>query len=113
MISYVVVVIQEVLQTPEPGELVGPEDVSIPVIELPSLTAIEQMIQTGQSHCSVNGVVLQNGVTTTQVQSVVTNVISSHRTHSSVGILKIVFQFISVILLICACSVVFPRNLLH
>jgi len=61
---------QEVLQTPEPGEFVGPEDVSIPVIELPSITAVEQMIQSGQSHCSINGVVLQNGVTTTQVQMV-------------------------------------------
>ena len=58
---------QEVIQTPEPGELVGADDVSIPVIELASLTAVEQMIQSGQSHCSINGVVLQNGVTTTQV----------------------------------------------
>jgi len=57
---------QEILQSPEPGALVGAEDVSTPVLELSSLTVIEQMIQTGQSHCSVNGVVLQNGVTTTQ-----------------------------------------------
>ena len=60
-------VLQEVRQTPEPGALVGTEDVSIPVIELQSIAAVEQMIQTGQSHCSINGVVLQNGVTTTQV----------------------------------------------
>ena len=59
--------LQEVRQTPEPGALVGTEDVSIPVIELPSITVVEQMIQSGQSHCSINGVTLQNGVTTTQV----------------------------------------------
>ena len=59
--------VQEVIQKPEPGALVGSEDVSIPVIEVSSIAAIEQMIQAGQSHCSINGVVLQNGVTTTQV----------------------------------------------
>jgi hypothetical protein len=40
---------------------------ALPVIELPTLLPIEQMIQTGQSHCSINGVVIQNGVTTNQV----------------------------------------------
>lgn len=59
---------QEILQSPEPGALVGTEEVSTPVIELASISAIEQMIQTGQSHCSINGIVLQNGVTTTQVR---------------------------------------------
>ena len=60
-------VLQEIRQTPEPGALVGPDDVTTPVIELPSISAVEQMIQSGQSHCSINGIVLQNGVTTTQV----------------------------------------------
>ena len=58
---------QEIRQKPEPGENVGTEDVVSQVIELPSISAIEQMIQTGQSHCTINGVRLQNGVTTTQV----------------------------------------------
>lgn len=47
------------------------EEVAFPVIELPALLPIEQMIQTGQSHCSVGGVVIQNGVTTNQVISLV------------------------------------------
>jgi len=64
---HMLLLLQEIRHTPEPGALVGTEDVLTPVIELPSITAIEQMIQTGQSHCTVNGVVLQNGVTTTQV----------------------------------------------
>jgi len=45
----------------------GSQEVVFPVIELPTLLPIEQMIQTGQSHCSINGVVIQNGVTTNQV----------------------------------------------
>jgi len=45
-----------------------PVEVATTVIELPTLVPIEQMIQTGQSHCSINGVVIQNGVTTNQVR---------------------------------------------
>lgn len=39
------------------------------VLTLPTLTPIEQMIQAGQSHCSIDGVVVQNGVTTNQVKA--------------------------------------------
>lgn len=42
-------------------------EVTTPVIELPSLQPIEQMIETGQSHCAIGDVVIQNGVTTNQV----------------------------------------------
>lgn len=38
------------------------------VIELPTLQPIEQMIETGQSLCAIGDVVIQNGVTTNQVQ---------------------------------------------
>lgn len=44
-------------------------EVLTPVIELPTLQPIEQMIETGQSHCTINDVVLQNGVTTNQTNN--------------------------------------------
>lgn len=39
------------------------------MIELPTLQPIEQMIETGQSHCAIGDVVIQNGVTTNQVHN--------------------------------------------
>lgn len=53
--------------TPLRGTKGGEDDVIFPVIELPTLQSIEQMILTGQSHCNVNGIIIQNGVTTNQV----------------------------------------------
>lgn len=44
-------------------------EVATPVIELPSLQPIEQMIETGQSHCAIGDVVIQNGVTTNQTNN--------------------------------------------
>jgi protein O-GlcNAc transferase len=61
--------VSEIRQMPEPGALVGTEEVVVPVIELATLAPIEQMIQTGQSHCTLNGIVIQNGVTTTQTNT--------------------------------------------
>ncbi|XP_014677041.1 PREDICTED: UDP-N-acetylglucosamine--peptide N-acetylglucosaminyltransferase 110 kDa subunit-like isoform X2 [Priapulus caudatus] len=39
------------------------------VIELPTTTAVETMLQTGQAHTSINGVVVQNGLMTNQTNS--------------------------------------------
>jgi Glycosyl transferase family 41 len=64
--------LQEIRQIPQSGTKGGQEEVVFPVIELPTLLPIEQMIQTGQSHCSYGGVVVQNGVTTNQVTFTVT-----------------------------------------
>ena len=52
---------------PLPGTKGGQEDIRFPIVELPTLQPIEQMIQAGQSHCSIGGLVIQNGVTTNQV----------------------------------------------
>lgn len=49
----------------------GMEEVVTPVIELPSLQPIEQMIETGQSHCALGDVVIQNGVTTNQASVII------------------------------------------
>ena len=42
-------------------------EITAPVIELPVTTVVANMIQTGQPTTNINGVILQNGLTTTQV----------------------------------------------
>eukprot|EP00918_Siedleckia_nematoides_P069807 GHVU01152207.1.p1 GENE.GHVU01152207.1~~GHVU01152207.1.p1 ORF type:complete len:691 (-),score=79.28 GHVU01152207.1:1370-3442(-) len=39
------------------------------IIELPTTTAVDQMVRAGQSHAHVNGVVVQNGLTTNQTNN--------------------------------------------
>lgn len=46
-----------------------PVEVSLKVAELPTTTAIETMIASGQIQTSVNGVVVQNGLATTQANN--------------------------------------------
>jgi protein O-GlcNAc transferase len=43
--------------------------VKTPVIELPTTTAVDQMVRAGQSHAQVNGVLVQNGLTTNQTNN--------------------------------------------
>lgn len=43
--------------------------VKTPVIELPTTTALHQMVSSGQSHASVCGVVVQNGIITPQTNN--------------------------------------------
>ena len=43
------------------------DDISVPVLELPTLQPIITMIQEGKSNCVLEDVVLQNGLTTSQV----------------------------------------------
>ena len=45
----------------------SPYEVVTPVIELPTLDPITHMIETGQPHCTIEDVFIQNGVTTNQV----------------------------------------------
>lgn len=44
-----------------------PVEVSTTVLALPTTTPIQNMIITGQIQTSVNGIVVQNGLTTNQV----------------------------------------------
>lgn len=46
-----------------------PLEISMKVAELPTTTPIETMIASGQCQMSVNGVVVQNGMATTQVNN--------------------------------------------
>ena len=46
-----------------------PVEISMKVAELPTTTPIETMIASGQCQMSVNGVVVQNGMATTQVNT--------------------------------------------
>lgn len=55
--------IKEILQT------VKPVEISLKVAELPTTTPIEKMIATGSVETSLNGVVVQNGLATTQTNN--------------------------------------------
>lgn len=46
-----------------------PVEISLKVAELPTTTPIEKMIQTGSIETSLNGVVVQNGLVTTQTNN--------------------------------------------
>ncbi|KAL7299273.1 hypothetical protein TKK_0007857 [Trichogramma kaykai] len=60
--------IKEVI-VPEGANKIKPLEISMKVAELPTTTPIETMIASGQCQMSVNGVVVQNGMATTQVNN--------------------------------------------
>ena len=43
------------------------EEVITPLVELPQVTVVHQLLQQGHSEVSINGIVAQNGTTTLQV----------------------------------------------
>lgn len=47
----------------------NPMEVSMKIAELPTTTPIENMIASGQIQTSLNGVVVQNGLATTQTNN--------------------------------------------
>uniref|UniRef100_A0A646QCL5 protein O-GlcNAc transferase n=1 Tax=Hemiscolopendra marginata TaxID=943146 RepID=A0A646QCL5_9MYRI len=51
------------------GKPLQPVEVATTVIELPTTTPIQTMISTGQIQTSVNGIVVQNGLTTNQINT--------------------------------------------
>lgn len=50
-------------------EIINTNEMSHKVAELPTTTPIENMIATGQIHTSLNGIVVQNGLATTQTNN--------------------------------------------
>lgn len=44
-----------------------PAEVKLSIVNLPTTRPIETMIQTGQTHTLVSGIIMQNGLTTTEV----------------------------------------------
>lgn len=61
--------IKEIREVIVPDAKKQPVEISLKVAELPTTTPIETMIASGQCQMSVNGVVVQNGMTTTQVNN--------------------------------------------
>lgn len=61
--------IKEIREVVVPDAKKQPVEISLKVAELPTTTPIETMIASGQCQMSVNGVVVQNGMTTTQVNN--------------------------------------------
>lgn len=63
--------VKEMRQVCEPGPTVNDQDgeppvISMPVIEVPDMQALDIMLQTNQSHCIINDVTVLNGLTTNQ-----------------------------------------------
>ncbi|XP_071650081.1 UDP-N-acetylglucosamine--peptide N-acetylglucosaminyltransferase 110 kDa subunit isoform X2 [Temnothorax longispinosus] len=61
--------IKEIREVIVPDAKKQPVEISLKVAELPTTTPIETMIASGQCQMSVNGVVVQNGMATTQVNN--------------------------------------------
>lgn len=61
--------IKEIREVIVPDAKKQPVEISLKIAELPTTTPIETMIASGQCQMSVNGVVVQNGMTTTQVNN--------------------------------------------
>ncbi|KAG7211535.1 hypothetical protein KM043_010796 [Ampulex compressa] len=61
--------VKEIREVVVPDAKNKPVEISLKVAELPTTTPIETMIASGQCQMSVNGVVVQNGMTTTQVNN--------------------------------------------
>ncbi|XP_053971176.1 UDP-N-acetylglucosamine--peptide N-acetylglucosaminyltransferase 110 kDa subunit isoform X1 [Hylaeus volcanicus] len=61
--------IKEIREVIVPDAKNKPVEISLKVAELPTTTPIETMIASGQCQMSVNGVVVQNGMATTQVNN--------------------------------------------
>ncbi|XP_076649492.1 O-linked N-acetylglucosamine (GlcNAc) transferase sxc isoform X1 [Halictus rubicundus] len=61
--------VKEIREVIVPDAKNKPVEISLKVAELPTTTPIETMIASGQCQMSVNGVVVQNGMTTTQVNN--------------------------------------------
>ncbi|KAK2186976.1 hypothetical protein NP493_183g04027 [Ridgeia piscesae] len=50
-----------------------PAEVKLSIVNLPTTQPIETMIQTGQTHTLVSGIVMQNGLTTTETNNKIAN----------------------------------------
>lgn len=61
--------VKEIREVIMPDSKNKPVEISLKVAELPTTTPIETMIASGQCQMSVNGVVVQNGMATTQVNN--------------------------------------------
>ncbi|CAK9798093.1 UDP-N-acetylglucosamine--peptide N-acetylglucosaminyltransferase 110 kDa subunit [Anthophora quadrimaculata] len=61
--------VKEIREVVVPDAKNKPVEISLKVAELPTTTPIETMIASGQCQMSVNGVVVQNGMATTQVNN--------------------------------------------
>ncbi|XP_043475694.1 UDP-N-acetylglucosamine--peptide N-acetylglucosaminyltransferase 110 kDa subunit [Leptopilina heterotoma] len=61
--------VKEIREVIMPDSKHKPVEISLKVAELPTTTPIETMIASGQCQMSVNGVVVQNGMATTQVNT--------------------------------------------
>ncbi|OAD60022.1 hypothetical protein WN48_06184 [Eufriesea mexicana] len=61
--------VKEIREVLVPDAKNKPVEISLKVAELPTTTPIETMIASGQCQMSVNGVVVQNGMATTQVNN--------------------------------------------
>lgn len=61
--------VKEIREVVVPDAKNKPVEISLKVAELSTTTAIETMIASGQCQMSVNGVVVQNGMATTQVNN--------------------------------------------
>ncbi|XP_076286274.1 O-linked N-acetylglucosamine (GlcNAc) transferase sxc isoform X2 [Lasioglossum baleicum] len=61
--------VKEIREVIVPDAKNKPVEISLKVAELPTTTPIETMIASGQCQMSVNGVVVQNGMTTTQANN--------------------------------------------
>ncbi|XP_017794291.1 PREDICTED: UDP-N-acetylglucosamine--peptide N-acetylglucosaminyltransferase 110 kDa subunit isoform X1 [Habropoda laboriosa] len=61
--------VKEIREVIVPDAKNKPVEISLKVAELPTTTPIETMIASGQCQMSVNGVVVQNGMATTQVNN--------------------------------------------
>lgn len=62
-------VVKEIREVVVPDAKNKPVEISLKVAELSTTTPIETMIASGQCQLSVNGVVVQNGMATTQVNN--------------------------------------------
>lgn len=61
--------VKEIREVIVPDSINKPVEISLKVAELPTTTPIETMIASGQCQMSVNGIVLQNGMATNQVNN--------------------------------------------
>ena len=104
--AVVVRVLQELRETVEltDGKL---DEISMPILELPTLQPILDMIQDGKPNCMLEDVLLQNGLTTSQVCTLFTAPLSSYSFNS-----KYMYH-VSVMFCLCRLSNFSITRVLH